>query len=153
MPNRLRRPEGPQVFQREDDTSLHRNLGFMVIKVDRRVKKLFEHVGLAAATSGRVRGGVHRGPNFPAVKAIKAPTDQMVLNVALWEPEKLFTLDDAFVAGAARPILKTTVFPAAEVATRAFLLQLALRYKQTVLGSPAWTSASEFQSPWRWRPS
>ncbi|KAH8070608.1 hypothetical protein JL721_5008 [Aureococcus anophagefferens] len=117
------------VFQREDDTSLHRNLGFMVIKVDRRVKKLFEHVGLAAATSGRVRGAVHRGPNFPAVKAIKAPTDQMVLNVALWEPEKLFTLDDAFVAGAARPILRTTVFPAAEVATRAFLLQLALRYK------------------------
>ena len=40
---------------------------------------------------------MHRGPNFPAVKAIKAPTDQMVLNVALWEPEKLFKLDPVSV--------------------------------------------------------
>ncbi|KAH8093555.1 hypothetical protein JL720_4693 [Aureococcus anophagefferens] len=90
------------VFQREDDTSLHRNLGFMVIKVDRRVKKLF------ATWGSPRRHGAQRRP---------------------LGAEKLFTLDDAFVAGAARPILRTTVFPAAEVATRAFLLQLALRYK------------------------
>ena len=61
------------VFQREDDTSLHRNLGFMVIKVDRRVKKLFEHVGLAAATSGRVPGREKRA-TFPRPLSRPFPT-------------------------------------------------------------------------------
>ena len=75
------------VFQREDDTSLHRNLGFMVIRVSEDMKRLFEHVGEAAATSGKIRGGIHKGPNYPEYQAIKAPTDQMVLNVAMWEPE------------------------------------------------------------------
>ena len=158
------------VFQREDDTSLHRNLGFMVLRSTPDVRRLFEAVGEANKKAGKIRGGTYprprrnlprtiraaaaaasrfssegdhaaaaaprlrlsakdlradaprrrrgaasprndacdryRGPNWPDAKAIKAPTDQMLMNVALFEPERLWDKNDAFVPGGRAGIRK-----------------------------------------------
>jgi hypothetical protein len=116
------------VFQREDDHSLHRNMGFIVLRVCESVRHLFEAVGLATAAAKGMRGGVFRGPNVPNVRGITPATDQQIVNVALWEPERLLSYDDELVKSK-RPCLKTALMPSQEVATRGYLLQVSLRYK------------------------
>ena len=79
------------VFQREDDHSLHRNMGFIVLRVCESVRHLFEAVGLATAAAKGMRGGVFRGPNVPPSRDYPR-TDQQIVNVALWEPERLLLM-------------------------------------------------------------
>ena len=78
--------------------------------------------------SERYAGGVFRGPNVPSVRGITPATDQQIVNVALWEPERLLSYDDELVKRS-RPCLKTALMPSQEVATRGYLLQVSLRYK------------------------
>ena len=129
-------PKCDAVFQREDDHSLHRNMGFIVLRVCAEVRHLFEAVGLATAAAKTHRGGVFRGPNVPKVRGITPATDQQIVNVALWEPERLLPYDDELMRGRTglstpgdRPVLKTALMPGQEVATRGYRLQVSLRYK------------------------
>ena len=57
-------PNCDAVFQREDDHSLHRNMGFIVLRVCESVRHLFEAVGLAtAAAKGAPTGKQNLNPS------------------------------------------------------------------------------------------